>query len=200
MKTHTRSTKCQYRPASSTPSPVAFPDRARLAVIRRMTTPMRTCVPWNPVIKKKNEEKAVGPHGLPDNRAPSWMSCVHSVTCMPRNAAPPQRRAIYPDGRKELLSVIDNFQFNWHNNYIYADHVAPLLPKGTVLKFNMWYDNTENNPSNPHPGDYVTWGDRAADEMGHMWIGVTTLTQEAYDRLVRERTARVAADEGENNN
>lgn len=107
--------------------------------------------------------------------------------------------AIYPDGRKELFSVIDNFQFNWHTNYIYADHVAPLLPKGTVLKFNMWYDNTADNPTNPHPDDFVTWGDRAADEMGHMWIGVTTLTQEAYDRLVLERTARLAADEGENN-
>jgi len=101
--------------------------------------------------------------------------------------------AIYPDGRTELLSIIDDFQFNWHNNYIYADNAAPLLPAGTVLKFNMWYDNTENNPSNPHPGDFVTWGDRAADEMGHMWIGVTDLTQEQFERLKAERE-RMATD------
>ena len=100
--------------------------------------------------------------------------------------------AIYPDGRKELLSQIDNFQFNWHNNYIYSDAAAPLLPAGTVLKFNMWYDNTADNPSNPHPGDFVTWGDRAADEMGHMWIGVTSLTQEQYDRLLAERERTVS--------
>ena len=100
--------------------------------------------------------------------------------------------AIYPNGRKELLSQIDNFQFNWHNNYIYSDAAAPLLPAGTVLKFNMWYDNTDANPSNPHPGDFVTWGDRAADEMGHMWIGVTDLTQEDYDRLVAERQNTVS--------
>ena len=100
--------------------------------------------------------------------------------------------AIYPDGHKELLSQIDNFQFNWHNNYIYADDAAPLLPKGTVLKFNMWYDNTEDNPSNPDPADFVTWGDRAVDEMGHMWIGVTDLTQEQYDRLVAERARKVS--------
>jgi len=104
--------------------------------------------------------------------------------------------AIYPDGRTELLSQIDNFQFNWHNNYIYADDVAPLLPSGTVLKFNMWYDNTANQPSNPHPDDFVTWGDRAADEMGHMWIGVTDLTQEQYERLVRERQEKVVTDGG----
>lgn len=98
--------------------------------------------------------------------------------------------AIYPDGRKELLSIIDNFQFNWHNNYIYADDAAPLLPAGTVLKFNAWWDNTTDNPYNPHPGNFVTWGDRAADEMGHAWVGVTELTQEQYERLVAERAAR----------
>ncbi|MEX1258785.1 MAG: cytochrome c [Gemmatimonadota bacterium] len=97
--------------------------------------------------------------------------------------------AIYPNGRKELLSIVDNFQFNWHNNYIYADDAAPLLPTGTVLKFTTWFDNTENHPSNPHPGDFVTWGDRAADEMGHAWVGVTNLTEEEFERLVREREA-----------
>ena len=101
--------------------------------------------------------------------------------------------AIYPDGKKELLSIVDSWQFNWHNNYIYADDAAPLLPAGTVLKFNAWFDNTENNPVNPHPGNFVTWGDRAADEMAHAWVGVTTLTQEDYDRLVAERRARPSA-------
>jgi mono/diheme cytochrome c family protein len=100
--------------------------------------------------------------------------------------------AIYPNGRHELLSQIDNFQFNWHNNYIYSDDAAPLLPAGTVLKFNMWYDNTADNPSNPDPDDFVTWGDRAVDEMGHMWIGVTDLTQEQYDKLVAEKEQTVS--------
>lgn len=101
--------------------------------------------------------------------------------------------AVYPDGRVELLSQIDNFQFNWHNNYIYADDAAPLLPAGTVLNMKMWYDNTEAQESNPHPGDFVTWGDRAADEMGHMWIGVTDLTDDQYARLKAERD-RVVSD------
>jgi hypothetical protein len=105
--------------------------------------------------------------------------------------------AIYPDGRKELLSIIDDFQFNWHNNYIYADDAAPLLPAGTILKFSVWYDNTTDNAVNPHAGDFVTWGDRAADEMGHAWVGVTTLTQEDYDRLVAERARRTATDREE---
>ncbi|MGH7677147.1 MAG: hypothetical protein ACRENU_01695, partial [Gemmatimonadaceae bacterium] len=40
--------------------------------------------------------------------------------------------AVYPDGRRELLSHVDRFQWNWHINYIYADSAAPILPKGTT--------------------------------------------------------------------
>ncbi len=36
--------------------------------------------------------------------------------------------AIYADGRREMLSQITDFNFNWHNIYIYDDDVAPLLP------------------------------------------------------------------------
>lgn len=97
--------------------------------------------------------------------------------------------AIYPDGRKELLSMVNNFQWNWHNNYIYAEHVAPLLPKGTTLVITAWHDNTAENPTNPDYRQWVGWGDRTIDEMAHAWIDVTYLEQEEYERLVAERKA-----------
>ncbi|MBZ5558537.1 MAG: cytochrome c [Acidobacteriia bacterium] len=81
--------------------------------------------------------------------------------------------AIYPDGKRETLSQVTDFNFNWHNMYIYADDVAPLLPKGTMLHFIAWYDNTRNNKSNPDPDQWVGWGDRTVDEMGHAWINIT---------------------------
>jgi hypothetical protein len=101
--------------------------------------------------------------------------------------------AIYPDGRKEILSVVNNYQWRWHNNYIYADHVAPLLPKGTVLVFTAVHDNTRNNPNNPDPEQWVGWGDRTVDEMAHAWVDVTYLEPEAFERLVAERKVRVSA-------
>ena len=57
--------------------------------------------------------------------------------------------AIYPDGRREILSQVNNFQWQWHINYIYAEHAAPLLPAGTTLVFTAWHDNTAENPNNP---------------------------------------------------
>src|SRR5512139_1932951 len=46
--------------------------------------------------------------------------------------------AVYPDGRREVLSHVNNFQWRWHVNYIYADDAAPVLPKGTTLVFTAW--------------------------------------------------------------
>jgi hypothetical protein len=100
--------------------------------------------------------------------------------------------AIYPDGRKEVVSAVSNFQWNWHVNYVYADSVAPLMPKGTVLAFTAWHDNTASNPNNPDPKQWVGWGDRTVDEMAHNWIDVTYLEQDEFDKLVAERKARAA--------
>jgi hypothetical protein len=98
--------------------------------------------------------------------------------------------AVYPDGRKEVLSAVNNFQWNWHVNYIYSEHTAPLLPKGTVLVFTAWHDNTDNNRNNPDPRQWVGWGDRTVDEMAHAWVDVTYLEQAEFDRLVAARKTR----------
>ncbi len=103
--------------------------------------------------------------------------------------------AIYPDGRKELLSSVDNFQWNWHINYVYEEDVAPLLPKGTTLVFTAWHDNTESNPNNPDHRQWVGYGDRTVDEMAHAWVDVTYLEQDEFDRQVAAREARPAADD-----
>jgi len=98
--------------------------------------------------------------------------------------------AVYPDGRKEVLSAVNRFQWQWHINYVYADHAAPLLPKGTVLVFTSWHDNTAKNPNNPDPRQWVGWGDRTVDEMAHAWVDVTYFEPEEFDRLVAERKAK----------
>jgi hypothetical protein len=98
--------------------------------------------------------------------------------------------AIYPDGRRELLNMVSNFQWRWHINYLYGDDAAPLLPKGTVLLFTAWHDNTDNNPENPDPDQYITWGDRTVDEMAHAWVGVTYLEEADFERMVAERAEK----------
>ena len=57
--------------------------------------------------------------------------------------------AIYPDGRREMMSQVTDFNFNWHNMYIYDDDVAPLLPKGAIL--HLWRGTTTRKPTSRIP-------------------------------------------------
>jgi hypothetical protein len=103
--------------------------------------------------------------------------------------------ALYPDGRREMLSQVADFNFNWHNMYIYADDVAPLLPKGTMLHFIAWYDNTPNNKSNPDPDQWVGWGDRTVDEMGHAWINITYFKDDEFKAEVAKRKTAASTED-----
>ena len=99
-------------------------------------------------------------------------------------------QAILPDGTVEMLSYVDRFNFNWMNNYIYADDSAPVLPKGTILRITAWYDNTAANKYNPDPNEWVGYGDRTVEEMGHAWVNVTNISDEEYaDWLAKHKPA-----------
>ena len=102
--------------------------------------------------------------------------------------------AILPDGSVQMLSYVDHFNFNWMNNYIYADDDAPVLPKGAIIHITAWYDNTVNNPNNPDPDQWVGYGDRTVDEMGHAWVNVTNITDDDYNQwLVSHKSSRTSA-------
>ncbi|MFP6825884.1 MAG: hypothetical protein VB977_07230 [Pseudohongiellaceae bacterium] len=98
--------------------------------------------------------------------------------------------AIYPNGSREVLAFVDNYQWNWQINYVFDEVAAPLVPKGTMIVTTAWHDNTTGNPYNPDPNQWVGWGDRTVDEMAHNWVDVTYLGQEEYERMLAERNVR----------
>jgi hypothetical protein len=95
--------------------------------------------------------------------------------------------AILPNGRVEMLSFVENFNFNWHVNYVYADDAAPLLPAGTMLKVTAWHDNTAGNRANPDPTQWVGWGQRSYDDMYHAHVRYIELEEEDYEQMVQNR-------------
>ena len=86
-----------------------------------------------------------------------------------------------------MLSYVTDFNFNWHNSYVYADDAAPLLPKGTIIKVTAWHDNTAANKNNPDPNVWVGYGDRTVDEMAHAWVNVTYMGDEDYKAELEAR-------------
>jgi len=98
--------------------------------------------------------------------------------------------AILPNGTTQLLSYVNNFNFNWMNNYIYAEDAAPVLPKGTIIHVTAWHDNTTANKNNPDPDQWVGWGDRTIDEMAHAWVNVTYISEEDYQAWVAKNKSK----------
>ncbi|MCC7179466.1 MAG: hypothetical protein IT177_13885 [Acidobacteria bacterium] len=88
--------------------------------------------------------------------------------------------AVFPTGRREVISLVSNFNFNWMTTYVYDDDAAPLLPKGTLLKVTSWHDNTAASKTNPDPTQWVGWGDRTVDEMAHAWINIVYMNDEEF--------------------
>ena len=102
--------------------------------------------------------------------------------------------AILPDGKTEVVSYVGKFNFNWMTNYIYADDAAPMYPKGTMIRVTAWYDNTHANPNNPDPDQWVGFGDRTVDEMGHAWMNVTYVSDEDYNAWAATHRKQSVAD------
>jgi peroxiredoxin len=71
--------------------------------------------------------------------------------------------AKYPDGSEEILLDVPHYDFNWQNAYVLAE--AKLLPKGTVLMCDAYFDNSAANLTNPDPTKEVRWGDQSWEEM-----------------------------------
>jgi peroxiredoxin len=77
--------------------------------------------------------------------------------------------AIYPDGTKETLLDVPNYDFNWQLRY---ELVEPkLMRKGTVLHGIAYFDNSAGNIANPDPTVAVEYGDQTWDEMMHGFFG-----------------------------
>jgi hypothetical protein len=71
--------------------------------------------------------------------------------------------AEYPDGNREELINIANYNYNWQLAYTYQE--PRLMPAGTKLIAVGAFDNSEQNPYNPDPSRSVPWGQQSWDEM-----------------------------------
>jgi hypothetical protein len=84
-------------------------------------------------------------------------------------------RAIYPDGRSEILLSVPRYNFNWQ---VYYYPVKPLAaPKGTRIEAVAHYDNSAKNPRNPAPAKEVRFGEQTWDEMMNAFFDFTVDNQ-----------------------
>ena len=92
--------------------------------------------------------------------------------------------ATLPNGKRKWLVKIDDWDFNWQDQYQYKEPI--FLPRGTTLSMKYTYDNSADNDRNPHvPPKRVTYGEKSADEMGDLWLQVLPKNREDFVVLRR---------------
>jgi len=93
-----------------------------------------------------------------------------------------QAIATLPDGSKQWLLWIKDWDFSWQDRYQYKNPIP--LPKGTRIDVQITYDNSAENPHNPSsPPKRVKWGEQSFDEMGSMTLQVVPANQSEYKIL-----------------
>ena len=76
-----------------------------------------------------------------------------------------------PTGTERSLIQVDDWDLRWQNIYLLRE---PLyLPAGSRIDAWFTYDNSEDNPDNPHvPPKPVQWGWKSEEEMAELWMTV----------------------------
>ena len=83
----------------------------------------------------------------------------------------------YPDGRTKPLILIDDWDFNRQETYYLREPL--LLPKGSVVRIEGRFDNSEGNPRNPsRPPRGVRWGEATTDDMLILFLALTQAGQD----------------------
>lgn len=95
-----------------------------------------------------------------------------------------QMHAELPNGGQQPLLRIPQWDFDWQNRYTFSSLVR--LPKGSMLRAELRYDNSAGNPANPNkPPVRVRWGRETTDEMGSVTLLVVPADQQDLELLLR---------------
>jgi hypothetical protein len=97
--------------------------------------------------------------------------------------------AVLPDGSKKWLLRIDQWDFNWQDEYRYAEPI--FLPRGSLLTMQFVYDNSSDNFRNPHvPPERIYYGLESRSEMAELWLQVVPANRRQGEALARDYIER----------
>ena len=104
--------------------------------------------------------------------------------------------------KNETQLNVPNYDFNWQHWYHF---VTPLsLDDVASLEMEVHFDNSQDNPTNPDPRAYVTWGDQTFEEMAVAFFEIAhprdqphRWNDESLAESAERRRARLASVAGE---
>ena len=92
--------------------------------------------------------------------------------------------ALLPNGREVPLIHIPDWDFNWQDDYRFAEPIS--LPAGTTILKEFTFDNSAGNPHNPvDPPKRVVYGSNSDDEMADLILQVLPRNEEDRSALIQ---------------
>lgn len=96
------------------------------------------------------------------------------------------------NGEERPLLSVPHYDFNWQHFYVLDEPVS--LQNVEQLQFTATFDNSEHNPVNPDPNDYISWGDQTWQEMAIVFFAIAEPIQDKRNReSSRSSTKSVAS-------
>ena len=160
----TRSNKLTFN-LHYTPYGVETNDQPLLALWYHKTRPART---WVSTLGPGNAAFSIPPQAR-DHPVQAEMTFTSAATLYRMNPHMHVRgkrvryEAFYPNGKREVLLSVPDYDFNWQVGYALAE--PKVLPAGTRLVVSGAFDNSPQNLANPDPSARVGWGDQSWMEM-----------------------------------
>jgi mono/diheme cytochrome c family protein len=101
--------------------------------------------------------------------------------------------ATLPDGTIQPLIWIPKWDWGWQEQYQYQKPLS--IPAGTKVDIDFRYDNSADNPRNPHdPPQRVRYGEQTGDEMGIVFFQLE-MTRADMAAFIMQRMRRRMAQE-----
>lgn len=92
--------------------------------------------------------------------------------------------ATLPDGTVVPMIHVTQWDFNWQETYHYREPLE--LPKGTRIDLTAHFDNSTENPRNPHRSlQAIRWGESTTDEMCIAFVEVAAKREVATEAELR---------------
>jgi hypothetical protein len=97
------------------------------------------------------------------------------------------------DSRKTTILKVPNYDFNWQHIYQLKNPIP--IESIQSLEFVAAFDNSNNNPANPDPEQFVMWGDQTWEEMAVAFVIVSAPRLNSEPKPIERTAEQVAAKE-----
>ncbi len=91
------------------------------------------------------------------------------------------------------------YDHNWVRTYTYQEHVAPLIPKRSIIHATARYDTSSKNNNVLDPRNLSTYGNSSVTDMRILFHQAIFLTEEQYQEELAMRREHLDLTQGWDN-